>query len=128
VQDDLESIYGLLGDVLEKEHHTFILVTDRPPFMNKNAEAVDELGIIGDFWLWKLSVEAMPPQVLDVMAETPDSPLDKLLLGAGNFVDHDPFLLTPTGDKFLASWKSQGQDFVDQVNALHPLDPTHPAY
>jgi hypothetical protein len=96
--------------------------------MNKVAEVADELGIIGGDWLWMLSVETMPPQVLDVMAETPDSPLDKLLRGAGLIVDHDPFLLKPTGDKFLASWNSQGRDFVDQVNALHPLDPTHPAY
>lgn len=128
VQDDLDSIYESLGDVLENGYHTIILVTDRPPFMHKVAEVADELGIIGDDWLWVLSGDAMPPQYLEMLEETPNSPLDKLLRGAGVFFDYDPFILIPQGDKFLESWKSQDAAFVDQVNALHPLDPSHQAH
>jgi hypothetical protein len=128
VQDDIVMIRDAMLDLANNGYHTVILATDRPPFMNIVADIADELGLIGDQWLWMLSSEAMPPQILERTFQDQDSPLNKLFRGAGIFADYDPFILRPKGDTFLKSWKSQDGDLITQINALHPLAPDNPAY
>jgi hypothetical protein len=54
--------------------------------------------------------------------------MDRLLRGAGIFVDYDPFLIESEEDSFLLSWKRQNADLVQEINQHHPLDPTQPEY
>jgi hypothetical protein len=103
VSSNKESLGRTLGDVMKKGFRTIVVNTNSPSLLRNIADVADTLGMLGPSWVWFLSGDALPPQVLQSLENDADSSFDRLLRGAGIWVDYDPFILTPQDDRFLQS-------------------------
>ena len=115
-----QSIYDSLGDIVENGYHTIILVIKREAFLDDVARIADELGLIGDDFVWILSGTALPPAQLPTLRYQVDSPIDRLLRGAAVFTNCDRFVYNGGTEPFLQAWRSQNETMVNRLNSLQP--------
>lgn len=109
-------------------YHTNFFATDRPAMLNKAANVTERLGLIGDEYLWVLTGDILPPELFSTLRFEVDSPVDKFLRGAYVVTNYDPFVYEPETDPFLTAWKSNGDELLDRLKAIHPLSPDDPGY
>jgi len=122
VHDIPSSALDAMDFVRQDGYRTFILATDQTVFLDRIAEAADALGLLGEEYFYVIIDLTLPSAKLSSIRNEVDSPLDKLLRGAALFRILEPFQYKNSDeDRFLNSWKKQGDDFVERVNALHPL-------
>ena len=123
-QDDF-SRQNLL--MIKESGVTTIFLSLREPFqMQRLAKLLDELDMLTNEFFYILPPTAVlfVDAMLDIFGEQiPGSPIDKLLSGAIVFDRLDLFDVVQgeNEDPFISSWRRQGTDLVNRLNALVPL-------
>jgi hypothetical protein len=128
LEDDIQSMYDSLGECVSEGYHTIFFAADRPAILDDLAEVGEDLGIIGEDYVWFFTGDILPPELLSTTRFEVDSPADKVLRGAALLTNYDPFVYKPEGDAFLDAWKKQGDELLERLREMHPLDPSDPGY
>jgi hypothetical protein len=89
--------------------------------MEYRAQAMERLGMLQDDYLYILSPELAPSDLVSEFYEEqePGSPLDKLLSGALIFDMMDGYRVSPDTDPFLSAWRRRTSKHVDQLNDMY---------
>mmetsp|Transcript_14325 Transcript_14325/g.20999 ORF Transcript_14325/g.20999 Transcript_14325/m.20999 type:complete len:686 (-) Transcript_14325:257-2314(-) len=119
--EDPESVLDAIRFVAADGYRTFIIATDQTAFLDSIAKASDELGLINEGYFWAIIDLSLPWAHLKSIQNEVDSSLDKLLRGAAVFRVIEPFQVESEKDIFMKSWRSQDDDFMNRVNAIHPF-------
>lgn len=121
IEGNRESIEDSLGTTKEDGYHTMLLATDRIAVLDDVADVADEIGLLGNDYLWFISGDMLTPSMVATIKYKVDSPADKLLRGAAVFTNYDPFVYYGEDDPFLKSWRAQDPSLLDRVRELHPM-------
>jgi hypothetical protein len=127
-EENTDSIYNALAEVVTEGFHTVVFAADRPAILDDVARAAEELGIIGEEYVWFMTGDIAPPELFNTLRFEVDSPTDKLLRGVALLTNYDPFMYEPEGDAFLEAWKKQGDEMLERLRLMHPLSPFDRGY
>jgi ABC-type branched-subunit amino acid transport system substrate-binding protein len=128
LEDDKESMKAALEECLSEGYHTIFFAADRPAILDDLAEVGEDLEIIGEDYVWFFTGDILPPELFSTTRFEVDSPADKVLRGAALLTNYDPFVYKPEGDAFLDAWKKQGDELLERLREMHPLDPSDLGY
>jgi hypothetical protein len=94
----------------------------KPVDLYKYAMILSEMEMLKPEYVYILPPELVPTDFVSILygEQLPGSPIHQLLSGALVFDRLDGFRTNPDTDKFLASWKQQGNETVDRINSFVP--------
>lgn len=101
---------------------TIFLSVLTPVDLYRYALVLSEMEMLKPEYVYILPPELIPTDFVSVLygEQLPGSPLHQLLSGALVFDRLDGYRANPDTDKFLASWKQQGNETIDKMNSLVP--------
>ena len=101
---------------------TIYLSMLKPVDLYKYAVVLSEMEMLKPEFVYILPPELIPTDFVSILygEQQPGSPLHQLLSGALVFDRLDGFRANPDTDKFLASWRQQGNQTINRMNSLVP--------
>jgi hypothetical protein len=117
-----DKIKDQLKRMKDSGYKTIFLSVLEPIDLYQYSILLDELKMLESEFIYILPPNLIPTDYVSILYDEliPGTPMHKLLSGALVFDRLDGFRVNPNNDRFLESWKQQGNATIDKINSLVP--------